>query len=105
MRYEFIESPIFSSYLPDYLTDDEYAEIQEYLCDHPAAGDMVRGSGGVRKVRWRRAGSGKSGGVRVCYYAHSRRTNPDVGDLRQKRPWVDSRAHAQIFARGDGTCR
>jgi hypothetical protein len=30
MRYEFIESPIFSSYLPDYLTDDEYAELQEY---------------------------------------------------------------------------
>ncbi len=31
MRYEFIESPIFSSYLSDYLTDDEYAELQEYL--------------------------------------------------------------------------
>ncbi len=72
MRHEFIESPLFSSYLPEYLTDDEYAELQEYLCDHPAAGDVVRGSGGVRKVRWSRAGSGKSGGVRVCYYARSR---------------------------------
>ena len=72
MRYEFIESPIFSSYLPDYLTDDEYAELQEYLCDDPEAGEVVRGSGGVRKVRWRRAGTGKSGGVRVCYYARTR---------------------------------
>ena len=68
MRLTFIESPLFTSYLPDYLTDDEYAALQEYLCEHPDAGDLIRGSGGVRKVRWNRAGSGKSGGVRVCYY-------------------------------------
>lgn len=72
MRYEFIESPIFSSLLPDYLTDEEYAGLQEYLCEHPEAGDLVRGSGGVRKMRWGRAGSGKSGGVRVCYYTLNR---------------------------------
>lgn len=72
MRYEFIESPIFSAYLSDYLTDEEYAALQEYLCEHPEAGDMMRGSGGVRKVRWARAGSGKSGGVRVCYYTRTR---------------------------------
>lgn len=72
MRYEFIESPVFSSYLADYLTDGEYAALQEYLCEHPEAGDLVRGSGGVRKVRWARAGSGKSGGVRVCYYTRTR---------------------------------
>ena len=34
---------------------------------------MVRGSGGVRKLRWARAGGGKSGGVRVCYYARTRK--------------------------------
>ncbi|MBK5967573.1 MULTISPECIES: type II toxin-antitoxin system RelE/ParE family toxin [Thiorhodovibrio] len=68
MRYQFIESPLFCALLPDYLTDEEYTELQEYLCEHPEAGDVVRGSGGVRKVRWSRAGSGKSGGVRVCYY-------------------------------------
>lgn len=68
MRYEFIESAIFSRLLPDYLTDDDYAAFQEYLCENPDAGDLVRGSGGVRKVRWARPGSGKSGGVRVCYY-------------------------------------
>lgn len=72
MYYEFIESPIFSSLLPDYLTDNEYAALQEYLCEHPEAGDLIRGSGGVRKVRWARAGSGKSGGVRVCYYTRTR---------------------------------
>ena len=72
MRYEFIESHIFSSYLPDYLTDEEYAALQEYLCEQPDAGDLVRGSGGVRKLRWRRSGAGKSGGIRVCYYARTR---------------------------------
>lgn len=58
MRYEFIESPVFSSYLPDYLTDEEYAGLQEYLCEQPEAGDLVRGSGGVRKLRWHRSGTG-----------------------------------------------
>ncbi|MEA1051586.1 transcriptional regulator [Lamprobacter modestohalophilus] len=72
MRYEFIESPLFSALLSDYLTDDEYRVFQEYLCEHPDSGDVVRGSGGVRKVRWRRPGSGKSGGVRVCYYKRVR---------------------------------
>lgn len=70
--YEFIESPAFADRLPDYLTDREYADLQEYLCEYPEAGDRVRGSGGVRKLRWGRAGSGKSGGVRVCYYVRTR---------------------------------
>lgn len=71
MKFEFVESPTFTSLLPDYLSDDEYVALQEYLCEHPAAGDMVRGSGGVRKLRWSRSGSGKSGGVRVCYYVRT----------------------------------
>ena len=71
MKFEFIESPIFTSYLSDYLSEDEYAELQGYLCEHPDAGDMVKGSGGVRKLRWSRSGTGKSGGVRVCYYVRT----------------------------------
>jgi hypothetical protein len=59
--------------LHDYLTDEQYIALQEHLCETPEAGDLVRGSGGVRKVRWARAGSGKSGGVRICYYARTRR--------------------------------
>lgn len=72
MLYEFIESSLFSTLLPDYLADGEYAALQEHLCEHPEAGALVRGSGGVRKVRWARSGSGKSGGVRVCYYIRTR---------------------------------
>jgi hypothetical protein len=62
----FIESPLFSR-----LVDDEYAELQTFLAMNPEAGRLVRGSGGVRKVRWSRAGTGKSGGLRVIYFART----------------------------------
>ena len=73
IHFEFIESSVFSARLADYLTDEEYAALQEHLCEAPESGDLVRGSGGVRKLRWARAGGGKSGGVRVCYYARTRK--------------------------------
>lgn len=71
MHYTFIESPLFSRLVYDYLTDDEYAQFQLFLAANPQAGDVIRGSGGVRKVRWQRSGAGKSGGVRVCYYCRN----------------------------------
>jgi hypothetical protein len=71
MRYEFIESSLFTQMVYDYLTEEDYRAFQLYLLEHPEAGDVVRGSGGVRKVRWARPGTGKSGGVRVCYYVRN----------------------------------
>lgn len=71
MRFEFIESALFTKYVSDYLSDDEYARLQGHLCQYPDAGDLVKGSGGVRKLRWTRSGTGKSSGVRVCYYMRS----------------------------------
>ncbi len=47
----FIETLLFTKILPDYLSDDEYQALQVYLMEHPNAG-IIRGSGGVRKVRW-----------------------------------------------------
>jgi hypothetical protein len=41
------------------------------LAMKPLAGDLIRGTGGVRKLRWARGGRGKSGGVRIIYYFHS----------------------------------
>jgi hypothetical protein len=67
----FIETKLFSRLVGDYLTDEEYAALQWRLASDPAAGDLVRGSGGVRKVRWGVSGRGKSGGVRVIYYART----------------------------------
>ena len=64
----FIETPIFTEELKKCLQDDEYAEFQRYLADNPKAGDVIKGTGGLRKVRWKAEGKGKSGGVRVIYY-------------------------------------
>lgn len=71
MHYTFIESSLFSKMVYDYLSEDDYTAFQQFLLEQPEAGDVVKGSGGVRKVRWARAGAGKSGGVRVCYYTRN----------------------------------
>ncbi len=65
---EFIETSNFTKLIYDYLTEDEYAGLQGYLIKYPEAGDIVPGSGGVRKVRWGISGKGKRGGVRIIYY-------------------------------------
>ena len=65
---EFIETTAFTKYVYDYLSEDEYQGMQSYLLQYPEAGKVVPGSGGVRKFRWKMAGKGKSGGVRVIYY-------------------------------------
>ncbi|MEX0828190.1 MAG: hypothetical protein WD005_04475 [Haliea sp.] len=64
----FIETSAFAKLLPDYLFDENYRALQMYLMQKPDAGDIVKGSGGVRKVRWAADGKGKSGSVRVIYY-------------------------------------
>lgn len=64
----FIESPLFSRLLPEYLEAEEYAALQWALTIHPEAGVLVPGSGGVRKLRWGAEGRGKQGGLRVIYY-------------------------------------
>jgi hypothetical protein len=64
----FIETPIFTRQLQDLLSEEQYRELQDQLRKHPEAGPKIKGSGGLRKVRWNIAGQGKSGGVRVIYY-------------------------------------
>jgi len=64
----FIETSLFTKILPSYLSDEDYRGLQSYLLKKPDAGDIVRGSGGVRKIRCAPSGSGKSGGVRAIYY-------------------------------------
>jgi hypothetical protein len=50
------------------LSDDEYGALQEHLVTHPDAGDVIAGTGGLRKIRWASMGKGKRGGVRAIYY-------------------------------------
>lgn len=47
------------------MTDDEYQELQIHLIESPDAGDVIPGTGGVRKLRWKAPGRGKRGGYRV----------------------------------------
>jgi mRNA-degrading endonuclease RelE of RelBE toxin-antitoxin system len=67
--YTVIESPSFSKLWPYYWREEERGAFAAFLSGHPTAGDVIPGSGGLRKVRWSRAGSGKSGGVRVIYFS------------------------------------
>lgn len=64
----FIETTRFTDLLKDHLSDDEYSALQWLLLERPEAGDVVSGSGGVRKIRWGLRGRGKRGGIRVIYY-------------------------------------
>jgi hypothetical protein len=66
--------------LPEYLrrshkllTNEERSDIVSYLAAFPKDGDLIKGTGGIRKMRWRQSGRGKSGGVRIIYYYHSER--------------------------------
>ncbi|OHB72560.1 MAG: transcriptional regulator [Planctomycetes bacterium RBG_16_43_13] len=65
---EFIEAPIFTRLVYDYMDDIEYSAFQIGLASKPDAGDVIPGSGGVRKIRWSGKGKGKRGGLRIIYY-------------------------------------
>lgn len=64
----FIETPVFTADVKALLPDESYAELQLELAARPGAGDLIPGTGGLRKIRWRLPGQGKRGGARVIYY-------------------------------------
>jgi hypothetical protein len=65
---EFIETPTFTRAITTLLADDEYAHMQIALVQNPSLGDVIRGGGGLRKLRYAVSGRGKRGGIRVIYY-------------------------------------
>ena len=66
-----VETPMFEKQWPKYWSEEERGEFAAFIAEFPSAGDVVPNSGGIRKVRWRRAGTGKSGGVRVVYFTRT----------------------------------
>lgn len=68
----FVETKLFTRLIGDLLGDDEYVLLQQALIANPELGDVIAGSGGVRKMRWGVAGRGKRGGLRVIYYLRTR---------------------------------
>ena len=67
---EFVEATAFTRSYSKYLTDDDYHELQNWLAAEPELGDVMPGTGGFRKIRWRdpQRGKGRRGGLRVIYF-------------------------------------
>lgn len=84
--YTVIETPVYSSKVGGILTEDERDAFAAFIAEDPTAGSVVRGSGGVRKVRWTQQGRGKSGGARIIYF--NRLANGEI--------WL-----LTIYAKGD----
>jgi len=70
MKALFVELPAFAKYRPEYLDDEGFRDLQNSLMANPEAGDVIEGTGGLRKIRQPdpRRGKGKRGGLRVIYY-------------------------------------
>jgi hypothetical protein len=66
--YTVVETPLFERLADNCWSEEERRAFVFFIAAHPEAGEVVPGSGGVRKVRWRMAGRGKRGGVRVIYF-------------------------------------
>ncbi|MBX7104916.1 MAG: type II toxin-antitoxin system RelE/ParE family toxin [Gemmataceae bacterium] len=66
----FIETPVFTRRIVAQLNDDDYSAMQLAMILRPQLGRVIRGSGGLRKLRWPIPGSGKRGGLRVIYFWH-----------------------------------
>jgi hypothetical protein len=66
-----VETPEFLAATRRLMDDEERALLVDYLAQHPAAGDLIPGAGGVRKLRWALEGKGRRGGARVVYYFHN----------------------------------
>lgn len=64
----FLETPVFTRQIRSLVDDDAYQQLQALLMARPDAGDLIAGSGGLRKIRMRMTGRGKRGGARLIYY-------------------------------------
>jgi hypothetical protein len=67
----FIETTVFTQTIIELMSDDEYRALQEELTVQPDKGDVIQGTGGIRKIRAKATGRGKQGGSRVIYYWRS----------------------------------
>lgn len=68
MILQFIESPVYSEQIDGLLSAEEHRQLQLHLLEQPDRGDLIKGTGGLRKLRWAGSGRGKRGGIRVIYY-------------------------------------
>ncbi|URX64730.1 type II toxin-antitoxin system RelE/ParE family toxin [Luteibacter anthropi] len=69
------ETPVFTRLITELVDDDNYAAFQQWLAQHPEAGDVIQNTGGLRKIRLACGGQGKRSGARVIYYHFVRRSH------------------------------
>ena len=102
----FLETPVFTNLLRGSLSDEEYRALQFSLLLRPEQGLLIRGSGGLRKIRWGAGGGGKRGGYRVIYFWHKARSKcymlflyrkNDQGDLTAAQVRILSRLVREEF--------
>jgi hypothetical protein len=67
------ELPAYRTLAEKHLSETERQAINDYLAQNPLAGDLLQGTGAIRKIRWSKGGRGKSDGVRVFYYFYNER--------------------------------
>lgn len=63
-----IETPIFKKCIEDIATEEEYRTLQNDILENPESGKLIKGGGGIRKIRFATGGKGKSGGARAIYF-------------------------------------
>jgi mRNA-degrading endonuclease RelE of RelBE toxin-antitoxin system len=69
----FVETSVFTRRITEVLSDDNYRMLQQALLRRPEQGNLIEGSNGLRKVRWKEEGRGKRGSLRIIYYWHAGR--------------------------------
>ena len=67
-----VEMPEFTERVEELLSEEQCYELLTHIAQNPECGDVMPGTGGVRKLRWALRGKGKRGGARVIYYYHDR---------------------------------
>jgi hypothetical protein len=68
VNLQFIESSVYSDQIDGLLNAEDHRRLQMHLLKQPDRGDVIKGSGGLRKLRWAGSGRGKRGGIRIIYY-------------------------------------
>lgn len=63
-----IETPVFTKQINRLLDEDTYKQFKEYLVCNTLKGKLIKGGGGIRKIRWSKKNTGKSGGIRIIYF-------------------------------------
>ncbi len=90
---EIVESSWVTKQITKLLNDEEYHLLQLTLLANPTAGVLIRSGKGLRKLRWGRKGSGKSGGVRVIYYYRTRQKRVEI-------VWIYAKSDQEDLAAG-----